>query len=132
MTAETDPPRESGFSPRQVRMLKASVIIMSALIVLCIFALMAGIYYQSNKLGKTSSDKSGLADRNGGVSTGSGLAAVRGAPVTLKVRPGAVVESQTTEGGVLILRLKSPDGTEIAILDLKSGEEIRRIVLKAE
>jgi hypothetical protein len=121
MTAETDPTRAGGFSPRQVRMLKASVIIMSALIVLCIFALMAGIYYQSNKAGK-----------NGLASAGSGAAVARGGPVTLKVRPGAVVESQTAEGGLLILRLKSPEGTEIAILDLKSGEEIRRIVLKAE
>jgi hypothetical protein len=131
MTAETDSTREGGFSPRQVRILKASVIIMGALIVLCIFALMAGIYYQSNKLGKTSADKN-ATDRSGAASVGSGVAAVRGAPVTLKVRPGAVVESQTAEGGLLILRLKSPEGTEISILDLKSGDEIRRIVLKAE
>jgi hypothetical protein len=124
MTAETDPARESGFSPRQVRVLKASVIIMSALIVLCIFALIAGIYYQSNKLGKTLPEKTS-SEKNG-------AAVVRGAPVALKVKPGAVVESQTAEGGLLILRLKSPDGTEISILDLKSGEEIRRIVLKAE
>jgi hypothetical protein len=126
MTAETEPARANGFTPRQVRVLKASVIIMGVLIVLCIFALMGGIYYQANRVGKDGS----AAGRPAPVA--GAIPAVRGAPVTLKMRPGSVVESMATEGGLLILRLKSPDGAEIAVVDLKSGEEIRRIVLKAE
>lgn len=124
MANETEPVTESGFTPRQLRLLKASIAVMSALIVLCVIALLAGIYYQSNRIGKTGSTGRGL--------DAAGTAPPRGAPVTLKVGPGAVVDGMAVEGGALILRLKTPEGSQIVILDLKSGEEIRRIILKAE
>jgi hypothetical protein len=124
MAAETETTGTSGFTPRQVRVLKISVIIMGALIVLCVFALIGGIYYQANRVGKDGGDRSRAA-------AGAGPAA-RGAPLILKVKPGAVVDSMASEGGLLILRLKSPGGDEISVVDPKSGEEIRRIVLRAE
>lgn len=130
MGVETEPAQQGGFTPRQVRMLKASVIIMGALIVVCLFALMVGLYYQANKPGKRAAENRAASLSE--IGTPSGGAVSRGAPVALKVRVGTVMESMTTEGGLLILRLKTPDGGEIAILDLKSGEEIRRIVLKPE
>jgi hypothetical protein len=117
--------REGGFTPRQVRLLKASVVIMGVLIVACLLALVAGLYYQANKPRKN------LAERNNAAAA-VGTAALRSAPVTLKVRAGSAVEDMTAGDGLLILRFKTPEGGEIAILSLKSGEEIRRIILKPE
>lgn len=131
MGAETEPALQGGFTPRQVRMLKASVIIMGVLIVVCLFALMAGLYYQANKPGKRAGEKRPASLSEIGAPSGAG-ASGRGEPVALRVKAGSVMESLTAEGGLLILRLKTPDGGEIAILDAKSGEEIRRIVLKPE
>ena len=49
--------------------------------------------------------------------------------MTLPVRAGAEVTHVLTDQGRLILHLRQPTGSEIAIIDLSTGREIQRLRL---
>lgn len=104
------------FSPRQVRMLKIAVIVMGILLVGGFGLVMATIVYQASRLGETSA----------GASAPSAIAQ----GITLP--KGATVTSMALDGNRLALHLKSSAGSEIAVIDIRSGQMIFRIRLNAD
>lgn len=105
------------FSPRQVRMLKIAVIVMGILLVGGFGMVMATIVYQASKLG----EKSGAA---------SGPAAIEQGALALPT--DATVTSMALDGDRLALHLKSSAGSEIAVIDVRSGQVVSRIRLNAD
>jgi hypothetical protein len=79
---------------------------------------MVGIYLQTQKLDKPASGPVPLAAPVGIYGT-----------MTLPVRAGAEVTHVLTDQGRLILHLRQPTGSEIAIIDLATGREIQRLRL---
>lgn len=119
--AETTPPGQT-FTPRQLRILKASVIIMSVLLVLGFGLLLIGIYLQASKIGKTPASAPGSAPM---------AAPQSGQPaLPIAIEPGTAVHEAFADQGRLILHLKRQGGSEFAVIDLATGRETRRITLK--
>jgi hypothetical protein len=121
MTAASEPDNTplSGtvFSPRQVSMLKIAVIVMGILLVGGFGLVMATIVYQASKLGETSAGASAPA------------AVAQGA---LGLPKDATVMSMALDGNRLALHLKSSAGSEIAVIDVRSGQVLSRIRLNAD
>ena len=46
---------------------------------------------------------------------------------TVKLPPGAHIVSSSTDGGKLVLHLTTPEGSEVDIFDLASGQRIQQI-----
>ena len=114
--AETPEPGQT-FTPKQLRILKASVIIMSVLLVVGFGLLLVGIYLQATKLGKAPAPAS------------PPLAATAGAPSALPiaVEPGTELHQALADQGRLILHLKRGGESEFAVIDLATGRELQRI-----
>ena len=108
------------FTPRQVRVLKIAVIVMGVLLVAGFAFVLAAIVYQASRLGK------GTAPVDAAVS----------APMTLP--EGLAAELPIPQGAELTTlalgpaHFKSQTGTEIAVIDLRSGKVLARIKLKPE
>jgi hypothetical protein len=120
--AETTPPGQT-FTPRQLRILKASVIIMSVLLVLGFGLLLIGIYLQASKIGKAPA--SSPATVTAAASPEAGLPAL-----SIPVEPGTSLHEAFADQGRLILHLKRQGESEFAVIDLASGRQTRRIILK--
>lgn len=118
--AETTPPGQT-FTPRQLRILKASVIIMSVLLVLGFGLLLIGIYLQAAKIGKAPASQPVSAS----AAPESGQP-----PLPISVAPGTEVHEAFADQGRLILHLKRQGESEFAVIDLATGRETRRITLK--
>jgi hypothetical protein len=119
---ETTPPGQT-FTPRQLRILKASVIIMSVLLVLGFGLLLIGIYLQASKIGKPPVSTP--------VSTPVTAAPQSGQPAPpIAIEPGAQLHEAFADQGRLILHFKREGESEFAVIDLATGREIRRITLK--
>lgn len=117
--SETLPPGQT-FTPRQLRILKASVIIMGVLIVLGFGLLLVGLYLQSAKLGsKALAPVSASAPQQpGGRST-----------VPIVIEPGTELHEAFADQGRLILHLKRQGESEFAVIDLATGRETQRITV---
>jgi hypothetical protein len=105
-------------SPSQIKKLKIAIVVMSVLLVVGFILLMVGIYLQTQKLDKPAEGATALAPPVGIYGT-----------MTLPVRTGAEVTHVLTDQGRLILHLRQPGGSEIAIIDLSTGREIQRLRL---
>ena len=119
--AETPEPGQT-FTPKQLRILKASVIIMGVMLVGGFGLLLVGIYLQATKIGKAPGARppvTASAD-----STPSAL--------PLAVAPGTEVAGALTDQGRLILHLKRGGESEFAVIDLATGRELQRIRLEAK
>lgn len=113
-----------GFTPRQVRILKISVIVMGVLLVAGFALLLLGIYLQATKIGK--------APSRSPTATSAGMSAHPGAaPVTVPVtiEPGTDVGGMVAENGNLILHLKRDGKSEFSVIDLETGRERWRFTL---
>lgn len=109
----------SALTPRQVRILKIAIAIMTVMLIAGFILLFIGIYLQSNQL-------SGEAD--GGRTAASSLS--EGAIIDLPVAQGAAIHSMHVNEGRIILQLRGSSGSEeISIINLKTGMEQRRIRL---
>ena len=103
------------FTPRQVRVLKIAVIVMGILLVGGFAFVLAAIVYQASKGGQS--------------------AAGVGAPpadieAELPIPKDATVTALSLDGDRLALHLNSAAGSEIAVVDLKTGQVVARIRLK--
>jgi hypothetical protein len=122
MQDETDAnglPIGSTMTPSQVRKLKIAIAIMSVMLVAGFILLLVGIYLQTQKM-------------SGGRETGASRVAqtgVVGAETRIAVPAGTELRQILIERGQLILHLRSGQGDEIAIIDVSSGEELRRLKL---
>ena len=110
------------FSPRALRILKASVIIMSVLLVLGFGLLLVGIYLQASKIGKAPDGAPAAAP-----STAPAQAGQPALPII--VEPGTEVHQAYADQGRLILHLKRAGESEFAVIDLATGRETQRVRL---
>ena len=106
------------FTPRQVRVLKIAVIVMGLLLVGGFAFVLAAIVYQASSGGQS------------GGRSGAG-ASLNGVDSELLIPKDATVTSLALDGDRLALHLNSPAGSEIAVIDLKTGNVISRIRLRA-
>lgn len=118
MLNETETQAGHTFTPRQLRMLKISIVVMGVLLVLGFGLLLIGIYMQAGKLAKPAADAP-LAPAQ----------TAQGGTLLLPVEPGAELRSVQADGGRLILHLYKNGGGEIAVIDIATGREIQRIAL---
>lgn len=115
--AETPAPGQT-FTPRQLRILKASVFIMGVLLVVGFGLLLVGIYLQAGKIGKAPARTPAMSVASGG-----------GEPLSVPVDAGFELQEVLADQGRLILHLKRQGESEFAVIDLASGREIQRITL---
>jgi hypothetical protein len=107
-------------TPRQLRILKASVIIMGVLIVLGFGLLLVGLYLQTSKLGsKTPAPVFASAPQQPGGRP----------PLPIVIEPGAELHEAFADQGRLILHLKRQGESEFAVIDLATGRETQRITV---
>jgi hypothetical protein len=106
------------FTPRQVRVLKIAVIVMGLLLVGGFAFVLAAIVYRASSGGQS------------GSRSGAG-ASFNGVDSELLIPKDATVTSLALDGDRLALHLNSPAGSEIAVIDLKTGKVISRIRLRA-
>ena len=101
--AEVEIPRSSA----NARGLKAVVILLGVLIVVCTVLLIVGLIRSATGRGSSSTAE------------------------TFLLAPGAHIVSMETEPGRLILRLKTPSGDEVDIIDTQSGHLVSQIKSQA-
>ena len=105
------------FTPRQVRVLKIAVIAMGILLVGGFAFVLAAIVYQATRAGQSTA----------GVGTPPA-----GIEAELPVPKDATITAMSLDGDRLALHLHSAAGSEIAVVDLKTGKLIARIRLAPE
>jgi len=120
---ETALPPGQTFTPKQLRILKASVIIMGVLLVVGFGLLLIGIYLQASRIGKPPAPVSAPAPAAGLPHQGSRSAV----PVT--VEPGTELQEAFADQGRLILHLKRNGESEFAVIDLATGRETQRFAI---
>ena len=105
------------FTPRQVRVLKIAVIVMGLLLVGGFAFVLAAIVYQAS---------------GGGQSGGRAGASLQGMESELPIPKDATVTSLALDGDRLALHLNSPAGSEIAVIDLKTGKIVALVHMKPQ
>jgi hypothetical protein len=115
--AETPAPGQT-FTPKQLRLLKASVIIMGVLLVVGFMLLLVGIYFQASKIGKAPASSSAPLARGGGLPS-----------LSVPLEPGVELREAFADQGRLILHLRREGKSEFAVIDLASGRETQRIIV---
>jgi hypothetical protein len=105
------------FTPRQVRMLKIAVIVMGAMLIGGFALVIATIVYQASRLGQ------------GGAAN---VAVPAGVEAELSIPADATISALALDGDRVALHLKSAAGSEVAVVDLKTGKVLARIKLKAD
>ena len=113
-------PEGSTMTPSQVRKLKIAIAIMSVMLVAGFILLLVGIYLQTQKLDKKAKAQAGAP---------APISVEGPAIVNLPVKPGAELSRIVTDDGRLILHLRQSGESEIVIVDLATGQELRRIRL---
>ena len=121
--AETPAPGQT-FTPKQLRILKASVIIMGVLLVVGFGLLLVGIYLQASKIGKAPARTPAM-----NVATGTAATGTATGPLAVAVEPGFELQEVLADQGRLILHLKRQGESEFAVIDLATGREAQRITL---
>jgi hypothetical protein len=115
------------FTPRQVRVLKIAVIVMGLLLVGGFAFVLAAIVYQASRGGQSTPSAEAEAAAGAG-SSGEGTPALSELPIP----QDATVTSLALDGDRLALHLNSPQGSELDVIDLRSGKVVARIKLKPE
>ena len=106
------------FTPRQVRVLKIAVIVMGLLLVGGFAFVLAAIVYQAS--GGQSGARSGAG------------ASLQGMESDLPIPKDATVTSLALDGDRLALHLNSPAGSDIAVIDLKTGKIVALVHMKPQ
>jgi hypothetical protein len=113
MTKTSSPPEGSTFTPRQVRLLKISIAIMTALLILGIFALIYGMARQASRLGTAPEPAAARA-------------VLPAYQRTLDLGQGKL-ESIAASGELLMLHWRGEAGDMILTIDPRNGHELGRI-----
>lgn len=121
--SEISDPGESGgtLTPKQVRILKIAIAIMSVLLVVGFILLLVGIY---NQTARTSGPNSRFT-----------LQKPVDSPVpllNLPLKPGMQVSNVLADQGRLILHLHGPNSDEVVVIDLASGWQQQRITFSPQ
>ena len=111
-------PPGSTMTPSKIKTLKIAIAVMSVLLVAGFILLMVGLYLQMQKSAKPPEGSAAFVPPVGIYGT-----------MTLPIRAGAEVTHVLVDQGRLILHLRQPSGSEIAIIDLTTGREIQRLKL---
>jgi hypothetical protein len=114
MTKVSGPLDGSSFTPRQVRILKISIVVMTAFLILGILALVYGMARQASRMGN--------AARPATSSFAAGTAYTR----SLDLGQGHL-ESVTASDGLLILYWKGEGSDFVLTFDPRNGSELGRI-----
>jgi flagellar basal body-associated protein FliL len=102
---------DSSFTPRQVRILKISIAIMTALLILGIMALIYGMARQASRIGSKPAPVSAA-----------------NAPYLRSLQLGeGEVKAVLADRGVIITHWKGASGDVIVTLDAQTGAEVGRI-----
>jgi len=113
MTKTSNPPDGSPFTPRQVRLLKISVAIMTVLLIAGIFALVYGMVRQAKRLGAAPEPAAARA---------------RLPPYLRSLDLGqGKLESIAASGDLLILHWKGEASDIVLTIDPRNGHELGRI-----
>jgi len=113
MTKISSHPEGSSFTPRQVRLLKISIAIMTALLVAGILALVYGMARQAKRLGtapEPAAARAGLPPYLRSLDLGQGK-----------------LESVAANGDLLILHWKGEVSDIVLTIDVRDGHELGRI-----
>ena len=100
------------FTPRQVKFLKVAVIVMSIILVGGFALVLATIFYQASTYGE-----SGRA------------ASIEATEGVLRIEPGQSVSHISLDGNRLAVHSQGPAGSEITVIDIRSGAVISRIAI---
>jgi flagellar basal body-associated protein FliL len=113
-------PIGSTMTPKQVRMIKISIVIMTVLLIAGFILLIVGLFMRAGNKAQTTQ-----AGPRPPLAVSEAMPAI----LSLPVEAGAELVNVLTEQGRLILHLRQPGGSEVAIIDLATGQEIQRIKL---
>ena len=117
MTKVSTPPEGSLFSPRHVRLLKISIAIMTALLILGILALIYGMVRQASRVGQAAKPVTATA-------------AQQPYERTLELGRGQLM-GVTASNELLILHWKGAGSDTIITIDPRDGHEFGRIQVPA-
>lgn len=101
------------FTPRQVKLLKITVIALGILLLGGFFFVVAAIVYQASRLGQDHAAVRAQARGEG----------------EFQMPPGAAVRSMTLDGNHLAMQLGGAAGDEVVVLDVRDGRVLSRIRL---
>ncbi|MEZ5850142.1 MAG: DUF6476 family protein [Hyphomicrobiaceae bacterium] len=105
-------------SEQQIRKLKISVVVMSALLLVGFAVVIGRIVYLLNQ-----SPKNGTA--------APVVATMAGPPIDVALPQGASVRNIALSGNSLAVHFEGPEGPGIAVVDMTSGQVIRRISIRS-
>ena len=114
---EDTPIEGTVFTPRHVRLLKIAVVVMGIMILAGLAAVIAGMIFQASKLGKKTPKHVPAAT----------APVLSGALSALTIPEGGEVASMALDGGRLAVHLRTPGGSEIAIVDIATGKVLTRV-----
>lgn len=109
-------------SARTLRTMKAVVILLGVLIVLGLFALVAGIIWKSSKPKPAEVEAPPPAQVVTLPTNGTG-------PLSLPLPQGATISEMALDGDRVALQIKSIEGEELIVIDIAQGKVIGRVRL---
>jgi hypothetical protein len=113
MTKVSSAPEGSSFTPRQIRLLKVSIAIMTALLILGVLALVYGMVRQASKLGTAAKPTAALAGR---------------APYMQSLALGqGELKGVTVSDGLIVLNWQGSANEIVVIIEARNGHELGRI-----
>ncbi|ODA67624.1 hypothetical protein A7A08_01658 [Methyloligella halotolerans] len=124
---DNTPIEGSPFTPRQVRMLKIAVTVMGVLLVAGFLLIIATIAFQATQMGVEDAPAQ-VAERP---SKETPSPMPREA-FDVAIPEGADVAGMDVDGDRLALHLRTAKGSEVLIVDLKTGRIVSRIALRPE
>ncbi|MEM7192727.1 MAG: hypothetical protein AAF405_07655, partial [Pseudomonadota bacterium] len=108
------------FTTRHVRLLKVIVIALGVLILAALGAVIAGIFYQASKPGKSAEAPAHAAAPTPPADPVAMEPRKSGLPPVLDIPSGADVVSMSLDGNRLALHVRSQESAEIVIVDLRT------------
>jgi hypothetical protein len=122
---QSEPLPGTVFNPRQVRMLKVAIAIMSIALVLGFALLIIGMVQTAGKIGKdsTAAQPATPAPSSAGVTAGG---------FELKLEPGQSISGMALGDNRIAVHVTGPEGAEIRIIDLGSGAVAAQIPVTRE
>ena len=127
LAPEDTPIEGTVFTPRQVGRLKIAVVLMGILLLAGFAAVIGGMIYQASKMGqKAPSAGSAISIPQ----TVPMAPASPGKPPAFDIPEGWNVVSMALDGDRLALYIRSPEGAEIVVVDIRSGTVVSRVKIE--
>lgn len=120
---QSEPLPGTVFNPRQVRILKIAVVIMSVALVLGFALLIIGMVYQAGQIGKGSTPMQPASTAAPSAATGG---------FELQLKPGQSISHMALGDNRIAVHVTGPEGAEIRVIDLGTGAVAARISVTRE